>query len=227
MENALQFLDHYNPQIIQTGFAIVFLLIIVYVYRLFFMAGGADVETTDLSHSPAIEQKLNQILEQQKIRSTTGATSAVSSVDRSDSADEEIDKLKAEIYNLRQQLNDAEKKVFEAPTSDSEVRPAENSSSEGTEDTSALTGKIKELEARLAEYEIIADDIAELSQLRTDNARLKAQLAGGETAAAPRDAANEAVSGDVANEVIEVDVPVQDQNLLNEFEATITKKENE
>ncbi len=53
-----------------------------------------------------------------------------------------------------------------------------------------LLSKIKSLEDRLAEYEIIEDDIADLSKFKEENARLKRQLetlsAGGPAAAADK-----------------------------------------
>jgi hypothetical protein len=54
------------------------------------------------------------------------------------------------------------------------------------EATSALSARIKELEAKLAEYEILEDDIADLSLYKEENARLKSELdrvKGGEGAA--------------------------------------------
>lgn len=45
------------------------------------------------------------------------------------------------------------------------------------EDVGALKDKLAELQAKLAEYEIIEDDIADLSQFKEENARLKEELA--------------------------------------------------
>ena len=268
MEKAIYFLAAYNPQIIQAGFAVVLLLIIVYVYRVFFMATDSTVDSADFNHSPAIEQKLNQILEQQKSKSTGGAATNSTSTARSHNAEEEIDKLKAEIYNLRQQLNETEKKVFDGGSATSEQFAGVSSGSRTSSDNGGAGAiseaaheefvvKVKELESRLAEYEIIADDIAELSQLRADNARLKEQLSNfqpegssdkktknippPEMMAQAIDAttaadAKKAVSTDELSgqalvdalfaEVGSSDVPVAEQNMLNEFEEKIEKKED-
>jgi hypothetical protein len=54
-----------------------------------------------------------------------------------------------------------------------------------------LNGRIKELEARLAEYELLEDDIADLSLYKEENARLRTELdrlkggSGGEPVTAP------------------------------------------
>ena len=271
MEKAIYFLATYNPQIIQTGFAVVLLLIIVYVYRAFFMATDSTRESAELTHSPAIEQKLNQILEQQKSKNSGSAASSASTAARSQNAEEEIDKLKAEIYNLRQQLNETEKKVFEAGSSATSDQPQASNADATASDSGPgniteaaheeVVVKVKELESRLAEYEIIADDIAELSQLRSDNARLKEQLAkiapagssveeteidppaemmaASETKAVKEEAekavALEELSGqalvdalfaEAGNLAENSDVPVSEQNMLNEFEEKIEKKED-
>lgn len=191
MEKVLYFLSNYNAQIIQAGFAIVFLLIIVYVYRAFFMAGSLSGDVADVAHSPAIEQKLNQILEIQRTKSghspsagtTADGTSTGLGSARGQNTEVEIDKLKAEIYNLRQQLNDVEKSSGDGDSKSSIVVSATQlpealaqNDAANSKASEEMVIKVKELETRLAEYEIIADDIAELSQLRADNAKLKEQL---------------------------------------------------
>ncbi len=265
MEKVLYFLSNYNAQIIQAGFAVVFLLIIIYVYRAFFMAGSLSGETADVAHSPAIEQKLNQILEIQRSKSGAVAPSSSGAVapsgggsapgtssPRGQNAEEEIDKLKAEIYNLRQQLNDAEKvsavsggqnlAPFSAVNSNEDAVENDPASSKATEQ---MVVKVKELESRLSEYEIIADDIAELSQLRADNAKLKEQLSkvqGSAPAAAeilepkPVAAATEELSAQAAIDALfasaTADLPsdpvaANEQDLINEFEKKTQKKDDE
>ncbi len=192
MEKVLYFVSNYNAQIIQVGFAIVFILIIAYVYRSFFMSGGIGGDSVDMAHSPVIEQKLNQILEIQKLRVPASGSHAGTAGDSGDAqashTEEEIDKLKAEIYNLRQQLTDAQKNISASATgsakeidsnanaSDTAAAAAAASSAEYVQAAEEMVVKVKQLESRLAEYEIIADDIAELSQLRAENAKMKEQL---------------------------------------------------
>lgn len=61
----------------------------------------------------------------------------------------------------------------------------------GDAETTSLKEKLANLEARLQEYSIIEDDLANLKRLQQENAQLKAQLAGkGGAAAAPALAAN-------------------------------------
>jgi len=164
MENVLQFIANYNTQIIKGGFAIVFLLLIIYVYRLFFVASATAPEGS--LNTDALEQKLNQLLENQKTKAATEPAEV------SDVATAEIDRLKLEVYGLKQQLAEAEKKAVEVVATAAPSAPAADPNTPSP----AQAELIKSLESRLAEYEIIAEDIAELTQLRNENTSLKAQL---------------------------------------------------
>ena len=73
------------------------------------MASSSGSETSEMTHSSEIEQKLNQILEQQKSKTSASAATPSKTVGGNLITDEDVDKLKAEIYNLRQQLNSIEK----------------------------------------------------------------------------------------------------------------------
>lgn len=215
------------------------------------MSNNSFNETADSASSTHIEQKLNQILEQQKSKiNSLSSTAAETTAVRGSNFDEETDKLKSEIYNLRQQLTESEKKI--ATTA---VAPAVNSvvsSAEGVADAiqadAIMAVKVKELESRLAEYEIIADDIAELSQLRADNLKLKEQISKIQTSgsaeppsvepSAVKKESSQDLSGQAMVDALfaeasggttesEPNVPENDKNLLNEFEKITQKKENE
>ena len=123
------------------------------------------------------------------ISGDTGSNSSGAS-EKSDGQIEsnETSELKNEIIKLKEQLNEAEKKIFElAPTNGSannSVNSAALANTAGAVEALAasssqvkeLTEKVQQLEARLSEYDIIADDIAELSQLRADNIELKKKI---------------------------------------------------
>jgi hypothetical protein len=96
---------------------------------------------------------------------------------------EEVQQLKVslsenikELEVIRAELQIAEKKVAELqanpPAGGGEAAPA------AAVDTSALDNKIKDLEARLAEYEIISEDIADLSRYKEENEQLKTEITG-------------------------------------------------
>lgn len=225
------------------------------------MAVGQSEESVDTNPSAGLEQKLNLILEQQRSKtsvvadSTSGNSSAKNAI-----SEQEVDKLKSEIYNLRQQLSDAQNSAGNASENKSQTSEANGSGEteasinpEMTKANEAMVVKVKELESRLAEYEIIADDIAELSQLRADNAKLKEQLSQSSNlqptvtpvtvlpVAEPL-AEQSSTTADLSGQAMvdalfaeanagvtsgESAVPDGDQNLLNEFEKITQKKGNE
>ena len=78
---------------------------------------------------------------------------------------EDVEKLKVLVSEKEELIKKLEAAVEEAK-------------SEGGGDAASvvLQDKIKDLEARLAEYEIIEDDIADLSMFKEENLRLKDEL---------------------------------------------------
>jgi hypothetical protein len=83
-------------------------------------------------------------------------------------------------------LAEREKKIAElqaqvqaskAELKNAEVALAEKGGGAPVGDSEEVKNRIKDLEARLAEYEIIEDDIADLSMYKEENARLKKELA--------------------------------------------------
>lgn len=255
----------YNAQIIQAGFGIVFLLIIVYVYRLFFMVQTSE-PTSVGGHSDVLEEKLNLILDQQRQRvaAPTSETQQSEQVARGNEA--EIDRLKAEIYNLHQQVKEFENNgpAQVQAQYQVQVQPATASTASGPSAVADFPGgtnakvqletKVKDLESRLSEYEIIADDIAELSQLRTDNAKLLQEIIDlksgsngnqsvdkipGPTLIEKSDEATAQTSEIVPMAAAETRTPQQviddlinsvneqDQNLISDFEKAVLKKDKE
>jgi regulator of replication initiation timing len=205
MIEVLNWITTNNILIIKIGFSILFILMLLYLYQIFFtdLSSSNSNSSVDMDE---LQKKLTQILQQSNLhqnltfnslsnQETHADTNSKISTDTNPSADtaaliNESNLLKAEILNLRKQLNDSEKKVFElAPTgaavdtgSSTEVKSV-NVSAEKQVSDSELTSKIQDLnkqvevlQARLQEYEIIAEDISELSQLRLENNDLKKKL---------------------------------------------------
>ncbi len=183
MNEMMNWAAHYNTLIIQVAFSVVLLLILIYIYRLFFVSSMSPTSTVeggaDLSE---VNEKLNQLLKNGPIaNATVPATPAASG--NSQVISDELEKLKVENAQLKVQLNESEKKVFDlAPGSaaDEAKKAAANAPvaliATNEAEVIALNKKIEELQSRLSEYDIIADDIAELSQLRAENAELKKRV---------------------------------------------------
>lgn len=134
---------------------------------------GAEVDPEQLK---SFEQKLQQVIDQNKSTSSTNPDGAPQS--------EELEKLRSEIYTLRQTLKEKEELAQQKP--DVIASPAEVSapasevggSADLTEEIANYKKKIEELETRLSDYEVIAEDISDLHRLREENEKLKAQVSG-------------------------------------------------
>lgn len=171
-----------NTLMIKIGSSAVILLIVVYVFRFFFVPQVKQIsDSADLSDSDDISVE--------KVDFVKDGAVAISS--------EDVTKLQAEISTLKYKLKEAEiEKVKLASQSTAAPENSSNSSptsaaaglemvAEANPQVAAvqteLEEKIKVLEARLSEYEIIAEDIAEISKLRQENEELKAKVADGGT----------------------------------------------
>lgn len=111
-----------------------------------------------------------------------------------------------------------------------ETLKTELTSSKGAKvDTSKFEEKITELEGKLAEYEILEDDIADLSLYKEENVRLKQELAkvsgGAMPAAAPAAPVAQAVMEEPAGlaGVEPPPAPLADDELIEEFATAVEK----
>lgn len=170
-------------------------LTLIFIVALVFVTlfGSKDEEvapgaTTGAGLSPELEKSLQKLIESQ------GAKSAVFDFSKGQAADPKLQiapaaatpEMAAEIEKAKAEVAQKEKVIQELQTqlSQAAAKPAAPAAA----DSSGLEAKIKELEARLAEYDIISEDIADLSRYKEENEKLRAQLAGG-GAAAPQPAA--------------------------------------
>lgn len=168
---------------------------------------GANAENGEGFDATQLEKTLQKILENQgkslgKASANKGASEDLE-IDLDLDMDQESAKAKvasspgatespAEVSQLRLSLNESQQKVEllqkqlqealalaeakggDAPAASGAAGDAGLSAKEKEE----LNGKIKDLEARLAEYEIISEDIADLSRYREENENLKKELEG-------------------------------------------------
>ncbi len=249
MNEIMNWITQYNSLIIQIGFTIVLILIVVYVYRLFFSPTVADTIAQEANlELSEVSQKLNQILNQQNSnqampQATQKESQQAPSDPKANYGIETVERMKAEILQLQQKLNESEKKVFElTPTSGNSSQNDKASIANSTEaafnviqgsnDQSAqqiaeLNKKMENLQARLSEYDIIADDIAELSQLRAENAELKSKLSNSQVEAVSPNMEVASVVSEIPSLESELAVDPMiaeiEKNLLNDFEKSTQK----
>lgn len=185
----IPFLVEHNTSIISALVLGIILLSLVLGFRGFFAAKQFE-EKGGAGEGPSLgqlEDTLKKLLEK---ANTVPLASSV------EGASPESTNLLREIEDLRNSL--AEKQVqiemlerASQATGASAVDPAGGLSSG---DKATLEKQIKDLQSRLSEYEIISEDIADLSFFREENAKLKAELdavkkSGGAVAPAPAAAA--------------------------------------
>ncbi|MGZ3726659.1 MAG: hypothetical protein ACXWQQ_12700 [Pseudobdellovibrio sp.] len=163
-----------NTLLIRIGFSAVIILILVYAYRFFFVPEISVVET-------------------EQSRAAKSAAKAGSDLNI-----EELAELQLEVENLKSQLKQAVAEKAAASVSsvgsteamatpasaglDMVAEQTKQLLEERTKSEKELSDKVKNLEARLSEYEIIAEDIAEISKLKQENESLKTKLAENEAA---------------------------------------------
>lgn len=204
------FLDWYashNTLIIQSLAALIALLIVFFIFRLFFVNQESTASVNGQKASfDQLETKLNKLLDQQALLKTSMVKAtqegspeagdslgddamaalsgdpdlAVAEGAAAEGANQvaELSRLRAEISTLKDSLKRKEVEIITAK----EQASSQNASGAQLDD---LSGKISDYEKqietlknRLSDYEIIAEDIADLQRYKKENQELKSQLSG-------------------------------------------------
>ncbi|WP_413294697.1 hypothetical protein ACLSU7_06245 [Bdellovibrio sp. HCB185ZH] len=188
IDQILHFFSQHNVAIIEGLVAAIILLGLFVGYRGFFGKKDAESGLGGGLDSAQLEKTLQKILDNQGHAPKTG-DEALAAAFKDGAAGhgespEEVQQLKVslsenikELEVLRAELQIAEKKVAELQANPP-AGGGEAASAAAAVDTSELDNKIKDLEARLAEYEIISEDIADLSRYKEENEQLKTEITG-------------------------------------------------
>lgn len=166
MEKFLYFINHYNAQIIEVLVGIVMGLGLIIGYRSLFVKFEESNGAASAGSLKELEEMLQKALANQK--PSGGDGSLIQSVTGGSDFSEEVRMLREQLQAKEAQLNELKQNA----NSDGAAPAAAGDNKEAE----ALKGKLSELEAKLSEYEIIADDIADLSRYRDENDALKAEL---------------------------------------------------
>ncbi len=217
IEKFLSFWSQHNTAIIEGLVALVIFLSLVLAYRSFFAKKSKSemVEAGQGLDAAQLEKTLQKILENQSQAVAQKPSRAAAPEDLE--MDMDLDALEknslsstteapaqvagespAEVAQLRMSLGESHKKIetlqaqlqeaLQAATDAANMNaPADAGGGMSAAEKESFAGKIRDLEARLAEYEIISEDIADLSRYREENDQLKKELealkAGGGAAA--------------------------------------------
>ncbi len=158
-----------NSIVIQSLSVVIGLLLCFFIFRLFFSSKKSGAATLSESESglgvQALESKINQIIESQSKLIMTGKAGSV------EGSAAQIEQLQTEIFNLRQTIKEKESVVLAA-----ESAGANGSIISDAQATTEYMKQIEDLRNRLSDYEVIAEDIADLQSLREENQKLQAQV---------------------------------------------------
>lgn len=174
MNDLIAWLATNNALMIRIGFSAVAILVVAYVFRLFFMPRDVEKHLSDteaVASSTTASMNIEELAELQT---------------EIDTLKEKLKTVETEKISLQKQLHEQPVNIETATAATAEgvkqvtpvvdVAAAKESADKINIEQAQLIEKIQQLEARLAEYEIIAEDIAEVGQLKNENAQLKEQL---------------------------------------------------
>lgn len=198
MEHILEILISKNTLIIEVLFGTV-LVGLIYLTVRSFMRPEIPEGSIDLS---GIESGLKKILQNYTPQAATSGNGAPSIVGKgSELTNEQAMEIMAEVEKLKSELSEKKSEIealkVEMESSQSAAKAssgaaAGDSAGGDASQTQMLQEKVKDLEAKLSEYAIIEDDIADLSFYKEETARLqlevdqlKARLAEYEATGAP------------------------------------------
>ncbi len=150
------FHDAYVVSFLVLAIAILVVLLLIFNHK-----SPQSVVDSELGNPRGVEEALRRVLEDNSIV-RVGADNGVDN--------QGFEKLKEEVLHKDRTIAELNKKL------------TQSSSAGGiavgmAEDTDELKRKIADLEDQLQEYELIEDDIADLSSYRAENSKLKAALA--------------------------------------------------
>ena len=171
-ESTLHFFTNHSESIIQWIFLAILLLSAFLISRIFF--GKPEVESGGAGVSSMVSQvalpdgtDIGKFL--QKVLDQTAKLEAVSADSMSSAM---MTHVEAELKELKGQLHAREEELTKARAAGA---PAGDNGLGAAEVEKAVV-RIRELEAKLAEYEILEDDIADLSLYKDENVRLRSEL---------------------------------------------------
>lgn len=189
VEQFLRFWSQYNALIIELLIAAILLIVVYLAYRTFF----GEEESHSLVEGKSldvdgIEKALQKILAQQTSFVAAGPSAPLASVPAMAAAPAavtsgaapantaELAKLKADIVERDRTIEDLRAQLAAAKSATASAPAPAAGSPEDTEERRKQEAYLKNLEARLAEYEIISEDIADLSFYKEEKSKLQKEI---------------------------------------------------
>ena len=211
----------HNQAVIQWLIVVIIAMIVYLAVRSLFKKPTASSKATNLTvgSNEQIEEILNRILEktsQWDGAAAAGAAAAGATSEKSSSGEasgaavssKELEGAKKELAELKAALKEKDEKLKAAEEAAGGAAPAAAAGP-----SQEHLDKISELEAKLAEYEVLEDDIADLSLYKEENARLKSEV--------------ERLKGGGDPGEVEAPEPQESEDLVKEFAEAVGKDSSE
>lgn len=172
LEQALTYVTHHSESIIQWLLFAILAISGLLIARSMFSKKAAGGDNSELSD--ALKKIMEQTAKLEAISLDKAAPGTVAAVDG------QVQALKTDLANREAEI--------------AKLKAAGTADPKAAEEAKALASRIQELEAKLSEYEILEDDIADLSLYKEENTRLRSEIEKikGGGAASPAPAAAEA-----------------------------------
>jgi hypothetical protein len=236
-QSTIDFLLNNNVTIIQIVFAIIFLLVVIVILKSFKEEKAESNEISQIIPSKR-KQKEEFLMDEEEEGALPSAEDTKEDVplDDLDNLDElmSMDHKESEIQmsappgipntELTEALTEKEQVISELKSEINNLQEKTKTTGESSE----LESKVKELSEKLAEYEIIEDDIANLSFYKTENARLKNELEklkGSSGSTEDRPAAPPTPVKPPPPKAAPPSANLSEESILNEFEQAVKQKE--
>lgn len=163
-ETFLELLTQHNTLVIQVLVTIVLVISAFVIYRIY-VAGDVS-EGEGAANTQHLEKTLQKFLEMQSAGAQKIDATAPAAVQGGDA-----EKLREELLQARAVIKERDEKIAALEASSGGAGGGVSA-----DEKAKYEAKINDLEQRLAEYEIIAEDIADLARYREENVKLKDEL---------------------------------------------------
>lgn len=171
LDTFLNFLITHNTTIIEVLIGLVLLSVLILSIRTFMFGKEESSGAGSAASIPELEASLKKILEKaNQVPSVAAAAAGGAGADTTT--------LLSEISKLKADLEAKQKKIEELSggAGAAALDPAATGGGISADERAKLEAQIKELQGKLSEYEIISEDIADLSFYKEQNARLQKEL---------------------------------------------------
>ena len=168
LESALQFVMNHNAGLIESLIALILLSVLFLAFRAFRAPEETSAGGAGLGNLAQLEETLKKLLDKAAVVPAAGSTGAASG-----GASPE---LLGEIETLKNSLLEKQNEIEQLKVAGGAAGAAAANAGMSEDEKAKLEAQLKELKGKLDEYEIISEDIADLSFYKEENAKLVKQL---------------------------------------------------